>query len=59
MAFKFLPHGPVLWFHGGRQGIEMPPTEAEKAKAHRAQLILYVVMALFILMPLVVLWIHR
>jgi hypothetical protein len=34
-------------------------TEAQKAKAHRAQVILYVVMALFVLGPLVLYWIFR
>jgi hypothetical protein len=37
----------------------MEPTEAEKAKAHRAQVILYVVMGIFLLAPFVVYWIRR
>jgi predicted membrane channel-forming protein YqfA (hemolysin III family) len=42
-----------------REGITMPPTDAEKAKARKAQIILYLLMGLFILAPLVLLWIHR
>ncbi len=34
------------------------PTEAEKAKAFRAQLILYVVMGLMVLAPFVVYWLR-
>jgi hypothetical protein len=40
----------------------MDPTDAEKAKADkafRAQLILYLVMAIFILAPLVIYWLRR
>jgi hypothetical protein len=39
----------------------MPPelTEAEKAKGRRAQIILYVVMAIFALAPFLLLWFRR
>jgi hypothetical protein len=37
----------------------MPPTDAEKAKGRRAEIILYTVMAVFILAPLVLYWIFR
>lgn len=37
----------------------MEPTEAEKARAHRAQLIIYVVMGVFIVLPLVIAWLRR
>ncbi len=37
----------------------MEPNEAEKAKAHRAQTIIYVVMGVFILLPLVIYWFKR
>jgi hypothetical protein len=34
---------------------EMEPTEAEKLKAHRVQILLYVLMALMIGLPLIIL----
>jgi hypothetical protein len=37
----------------------MPPPDPEKAKAERAQWILYGVMALFILLPAVLFWVFR
>jgi len=37
----------------------MASTEPEKIKARRAQLILYVFMGLFILLPAVLYWIFR
>jgi hypothetical protein len=37
----------------------MQPTEEEKARAHRAQVILYLVMGVFILLPLVVYWVRQ
>jgi len=37
----------------------MPPTEAEKAKGRRAQMVLYAVMALFVALPFVLFWIFR
>lgn len=36
--------------------MEMEPTEAQKAKAQRAQTILYIVMAILIAAPLVLFW---
>jgi hypothetical protein len=36
-----------------------PPSEAEKAKGRRAEIILYAVMAAFILAPLVLYWFFR
>jgi hypothetical protein len=37
----------------------MDPADENAAKAHRAQLILYLVMGLFILAPFVVYWLRR
>lgn len=37
---------------------EMEPTEAEKLKAHRVQLLLYVLMALMIGLPLIILFLQ-
>ncbi len=38
----------------------MDPTEAAKAKAFRAQMLLYLIMGIFIFAPLVVYWLrHR
>ncbi len=39
--------------------MEMEPTQAQKAKAARAQLILYVVMGIFVLLPFVIYWLRR
>jgi hypothetical protein len=39
--------------------MEMEPTQAQKAKAQRAQLILYLVMGIFVLLPFVVYWLRR
>jgi hypothetical protein len=37
----------------------MDPADENSTKAHRAQIILYVVMGLFILAPLVIYWLRR
>ena len=37
----------------------MEPTEAEKAKAFRTQILLYVIMGIFIFAPLVIYWLRR
>jgi hypothetical protein len=37
----------------------MDPADENSAKAHRTQLILYVIMGLFILAPFVVYWLRR
>lgn len=37
----------------------MEPTEEEKAKAHRATVILYLVMGIFVLAPFLLLWLKR
>jgi hypothetical protein len=39
--------------------METEPTQAQKAKAWRAQLILYAVMGIFVLLPLVFYWLKR
>jgi hypothetical protein len=39
--------------------VDMEPTAAEKAKAFRAQLILYLVMALFVAAPFIFYWLRR
>jgi hypothetical protein len=37
----------------------MEPTEAEKSRAFRTQILLYVIMGVFILAPLVIAWLRR
>ena len=52
---RFRLHEPVLRCHAAMGLVrctEMEPTEAEKLKAHRVQLLLYVLMAVMIGLPL-------